>query len=97
MSGCHIPVAERHYEVSELKSLTLVYGDDAYAVTASYGYCLAMELAIPIIEEFLDCCDVFLHVFLQTVEESRGIWSLTFELGEAELAVDVLGKLIERH
>ena len=83
MSRCHIPVAERHYEVFEFKSLTLVYGYYADAVAASYRYSLAVELAIPIVKEFLDCGDVILHVFLKTIKESCSVWSLTFEFGEA--------------
>ena len=63
----------------ELKSLTLVYGDDADAIATSYGYCLAMEFTIPIVKEFLDCGNIVLHVFLQTIEESRSVWSLTFK------------------
>ena len=68
--------------MSELKSLTLMDGDYTDAITTSYGYSLAMKLTIPIVKEFLDCGNIVLHVFLQTIEESRSVWSLTFKFGE---------------
>ena len=90
----YLPVAERHYHVLQLQSLTLMYGYELYAVDRVGRNGLFVERAVPFVYERIDVSRIVDDEVCQQVEELEEVSVFALYGLEVEDVVEVLCQVV---